>query len=90
MRGSNAGRIMDPAKLLTGSSARWADPLSITKTAVGDPTGQLRRNAANEATKQDIKNGGPQARAQAAFVAEQRRAAQALAAPSTSKSVLGG
>lgn len=81
---------MDPAKLLTGSSAKWADPLGITKTAVGDPTGQLRRNAANEATRQDIKNGGPATRAQAAFVQEQRRAAAALAAPSTGKTVLGG
>jgi len=81
---------MDPAKLLTGSSAKWADPLGITKTAVGDPTGQLRRNAADEATRKDIKNGGPATRAQATFVQEQRRAQAALNAPSTGKSILGG
>ena len=28
------GKVMDPAKLLTGNSARWADPAGLTKTAV--------------------------------------------------------
>lgn len=81
---------MDPAKLLTGSSAKWADPLGITKTAVGDPTGQLRRNASDEAKKMDIRNGGPERRQQAGFIAEQRRVQKVLATPASGKSVLGG
>ena len=81
------GKVMDPAKLLTGNSAKWADPLGVTKTAVGDPTGQLRRNAETERVKQDVRSGGPQRREAAAFYQQQLVAQKQYALP---KTVLGG
>lgn len=85
MCNSTLNRVMDPAKLLTGNSAKWADPLGITKTAVGDPTGQNRRNAENERVRQDVRNGGPERRAAQAFHQQQVAAGNALAP----KTVLG-
>lgn len=83
MCNSTLNRAIDPAKLLTGNSARWADPLGITKTAVGDPTGQNRRNAENERVRQDIRSGGPERRAALAFHQQQ------VAAGNSMKTVLG-
>lgn len=77
------GKVMDPAKLLTGNSARWADPAGLTKTAVGDPTGQLRRNAETERVRQDVRSGGPERRAAAANYQQQLAAQQQFAAPKT-------
>lgn len=70
---SSAGKFMDPAKLLSGSSQKWADPLGITNTVIGDPTGSLRRQREQERVRKDIANGGPEKRAQAAFVQDQYR-----------------
>lgn len=37
-------QVIDPGGLLFGDkTAKYADPLGITKTAVGDPTGRVRR-----------------------------------------------
>lgn len=37
-------QVIDPGGLLYGDkTAKYADPLGITKTAVGDPTGHIRR-----------------------------------------------
>ncbi len=37
-------QVIDPGGLLFGDkTAKYADPLGITKTAVGDPTGTVRR-----------------------------------------------
>lgn len=37
-------QIIDPGGLLFGDkTGKYADPLGITKTAVGDPTGRVRR-----------------------------------------------
>lgn len=85
MCNSTLNRAIDPAKLLTGNSARWADPLRITQTAVGDPTGQNRRNTETERVRQDVRNGGPERRAAAAFQQQQVAASKALAP----KTVLG-
>lgn len=85
MCNSTLNRVIDPAKLLTGNSAKWADPLGITQTAVGDPTGQNRRNAETERVRQDARNGGPERRAAAAFHQQQVANGKVLA----QKTVLG-
>ncbi|MFL4516272.1 hypothetical protein [Stenotrophomonas pavanii] len=37
-------QVIDPGGLLFGDkTGKYADPLGITKTAVGDPTGRVRR-----------------------------------------------
>lgn len=37
-------QVIDPGGLLFGDkTAKYADPIGITKTAVGDPTGRVRR-----------------------------------------------
>lgn len=42
--------IVDPAGLLTNDKTkRFADPLGLTRTAIGDPTGQVRKYAHGEA-----------------------------------------
>lgn len=82
MCGSKA-KIMDPAGLLTGKNAKYADPLGVTKTAIGDPTGDLRKErsriaAQKEADRlaaEDAKNVLPKARAAAAKAAEESTAA---------------
>lgn len=39
--------VIDPGGLLYGDkTSKWADPLKITHTAVGDPTGHVRRERA--------------------------------------------
>lgn len=88
MCNSTLNRAIDPAKLLTGNSAKWADPLGITQTAVGDPTGQNRRNTETERVRQDARNGGPERRAAVDFHQRQLTAQKALQpAP---KTILGG
>ena len=81
MCSNTLGRVLDPAKLLTGNSAKWADPLGLTRTAIGDPTGQLRRNAANEAKKGSV--------TPPSFL-NQNRQATVQGAPRQTKTVLGG
>lgn len=88
MCNSTLNRAIDPAKLLTGNSAKWADPLGVTKTAVGDPTGQNRRNAETERVKKDARNGGPERRAAAANHQQQLVAAQQF--QPVKKTILGG
>ena len=39
----STSKIVDPMGFLYGGSAKWADPLGVTKTSVGDPTGRVRR-----------------------------------------------
>lgn len=40
-------QIIDPGGLLYGDkTAKYADPLGITKTAIGDPTGRVRKERA--------------------------------------------
>ncbi|KAK6697489.1 hypothetical protein SNK04_014061 [Fusarium graminearum] len=78
MCGSKA-KILDPAGLLTGKNAKYADPLGITKTAIGDPTGDLRKErsriaAEKEAERlaaEDAKNVLPKAQAAAARAASE-------------------
>ncbi|KAK6697211.1 hypothetical protein SNK04_014299 [Fusarium graminearum] len=52
MCGSKA-KILDPAGLLTGKNAKYADPLGITKTAIGDPTGDLRKERSRIAAEKE-------------------------------------
>ncbi|KAK6697373.1 hypothetical protein SNK04_014125 [Fusarium graminearum] len=73
------GQDPDPAGLLTGKNAKYADPLGITKTAIGDPTGDLRKErsriaAEKEAERlaaEDAKNVLPKAQAAAARAASE-------------------
>ncbi|PJL77218.1 hypothetical protein B9Y88_15135 [Stenotrophomonas maltophilia] len=75
----NKAKIMDPAGLLTGKNAKYADPLGITKTAIGDPTGDLRKErqriaaqeAADRKAQEDAKNVLPNALADARRLAAQ-------------------
>lgn len=40
-------QVIDPGNLLFGEkTAKYADPLGLTKTAIGDPTGRIRRERA--------------------------------------------
>lgn len=40
-------QVIDPGGLLFGDkTSKYADPLGITKTAVGDPTGRIRKERA--------------------------------------------
>lgn len=75
----NKAKILDPAGLLTGKNAKWADPLGVTKTAVGDPTGDIRKERAKVAAQaasdrkaqDDAKNVLPNALADARRLAAQ-------------------
>ncbi|HEL3158066.1 TPA: hypothetical protein UMF67_001785 [Stenotrophomonas maltophilia] len=79
----NKAKILDPAGLLTGKNAKYADPLGITKTAVGDPTGDLRKERsrlaaqveADRKAQEDAKNVLPRARNLAALDAADSTAA---------------
>ncbi|MBH1637540.1 hypothetical protein I5U65_20880 [Stenotrophomonas maltophilia] len=72
-------KILDPAGLLTGKNAKWADPLGVTKTAIGDPTGDIRKERAKVAAQaasdrkaqDDAKNVLPNALADANRLAAQ-------------------
>lgn len=71
----NKAKFLDPAGLLTGKNAKYADPLGITKTAIGDPTGDLRKERsrlaaqveADRKAQDDAKNVLPRARNLAAL-----------------------
>lgn len=40
-------QVIDPGNLLFGEkTAKFADPLNLTHTAIGDPTGRIRRERA--------------------------------------------
>lgn len=40
-------QIIDPGNLLFGEkTSKYADPLGLTKTAIGDPTGRIRKEHA--------------------------------------------
>lgn len=44
--------VIDPAGVLTNEKTkRFADPLGLTRTAIGDPTGQVRKYAVADAER---------------------------------------
>ena len=44
--------VIDPAGVLTNEKTkRFADPLGLTRTAAGDPTGQVRKYAYGDAER---------------------------------------
>jgi len=70
-------QILSPSGSLFNKNSKIVDPLGVTKTAVGDPTGGIRKEraaiAAEEAAakkaKDDVKNVLPNALADAAKAA---------------------
>lgn len=42
----NARTIIDPSGSLFNKNQKYADPLGLTKTAIGDPTGRIRKERA--------------------------------------------
>ena len=42
----NTRSIIDPGGLLYGKHGKIVDPLGVTKTAIGDPTGHIRKERA--------------------------------------------
>ena len=53
-------QVIDPGGLLYGDkTAKFADPLKLTHTAVGDPTGRIRRERdAVEKERRTFQNSG--------------------------------
>lgn len=46
-------KIMSPSGVMFGKNAKYADPLGLTNTAIGDPTGRFRKER-DKNKKEDI------------------------------------
>lgn len=76
-------QIIDPTGVLYGKKAKYADPLGITKTAIGDPTGDIRKersalaaqDAADKKAQADADNVLPNSLAEGAAQARSATAA---------------
>jgi hypothetical protein len=48
--------IMSPSGVMFGKNQKYADPLGLTNTVIGDPTGRFRKERAKNAKAEALAN----------------------------------